>query len=738
MIRFLSTTLILLCLPLPAAAGLERIHGPIACWLGGQDPTSELTLQWIERLEANVPGETWLKGKAGFGYADDDDETELDMFDRYTALYTQARFSIEGLEKGDLKRFPVLGLWSFSASTPDGEYKSTIEVTKKENGRLLFKSEFGTVEDYSINEKEVKVDVPFEFSGITGRVKIAATYSGEGKMEGEWKFVGQDDKEVAQGKWVATHDRNDEPKPEKPEEKPAPVKIDKLVNEGKYDLVLKIRYDDAFIAYLNGTEVARRGVKGRGRDVSEVVNHEATDKEEEIKLDKKFLRLLREGKDADNVIAIEGHNEKVDSTDFTLDARFTLRTNNDAKKDRDLVGKNAEWLFYLGGQPQEDWTTADLKGRNIGLPENTTSFTVRYTLRGKNDWRQVASEPRPFADTGHIIHRATLTGLTAGSPYRLAIRSPGNNTRLDRSHFFVRTMPAQLTEPFKFVAGGDMYHKRQKLDAMNAYAGRRNPQFALLGGDLAYANAKTSRLWYDWIDSWHENCVSPDDFMIPMIAVIGNHEVDGSVADVKPDKRHEWKEKERAKFYYSLFLPDDRKPHFAMDFSDYLSIVCADSDHSIPVGEQTAWMEETLKARQHYPNLFACYHRPAYGTQVKEDHESVRKEWVPLFEKYSVDTAFEHDHHVYKRTLPLKENKIDKNGVVYIGDGAWAVEVRNIPVEKTYKLGYVIRSEKYNHLIEVTLHENRQQYDAYQSDGKWFDSYVRFRTQWQDPTLTDR
>ena len=43
-----------------------------------------------------------------------------------------------------------------------------------------------------------------------------------------------------------------------------------------------------------------------------------------------------------------------------------------------------------------------------------------------------------------------------------------------------------------------------------------------------------------------------------------------------------------------------------------------------------------------------------------------------------VDAAFENDHHVYKRTLPLKEGKVDHaNGVLYIrhGDALMAYDV---------------------------------------------------------------
>lgn len=78
------------------------------------------------------------------------------------------------------------------------------------------------------------------------------------------------------------------------------------------NLYLYLRYDDAFIAYLNGHEIARSGiVEENGHPV--VKEHEAEDYE-------KFSvenphKILREGI---NVLAIEGFNRSITSSDFTL------------------------------------------------------------------------------------------------------------------------------------------------------------------------------------------------------------------------------------------------------------------------------------------------------------------------------------------------------------------------------------------------------------------------------------
>lgn len=88
-------------------------------------------------------------------------------------------------------------------------------------------------------------------------------------------------------------------------------------------LFLYLRYDDGFIAYLNGIEVARAYIEQHNMQTI-VLDHEATEFEQfRIPTDK---GLLRQGW---NVLAIEGFNRKLNSSDFSLDPILTnYQTNN--------------------------------------------------------------------------------------------------------------------------------------------------------------------------------------------------------------------------------------------------------------------------------------------------------------------------------------------------------------------------------------------------------------------------
>jgi len=80
-------------------------------------------------------------------------------------------------------------------------------------------------------------------------------------------------------------------------------------------LTFAINYDDGFVAYLNGTEIARRNVSGRVRfDERATADHEAG---RPLIIDlTDSIGLLRSGA---NILAVVGVNASSDSSDFSLD-----------------------------------------------------------------------------------------------------------------------------------------------------------------------------------------------------------------------------------------------------------------------------------------------------------------------------------------------------------------------------------------------------------------------------------
>jgi hypothetical protein len=143
-----------------------------------------------------------------------------------------------------------------------------------------------------------------------------------------------------------------------------------------------------------------------------------------------------------------------------------------------------------------------------------------------------------------------------------------------------------------------------------------------------------------------------------------------------------------------------------LDFSDYMSIWLLDSGHTHAVhGQQTDWLRETLLQRKAVPHKFISYHVPAYPS-VRSFNEkispSIRRYWVPLFEKFGIVAAFEHHDHAYKRTYPLKNHKIDPTGVIYLGDGGWGVQKPRARPASDFRW-YLAKSAPKRNFIVVTI-----------------------------------
>lgn len=317
-------------------------------------------------------------------------------------------------------------------------------------------------------------------------------------------------------------------------------------------------------------------------------------------------------------------------------------------------------------------------------------------------------------------HIVSLNNLTPDTTYELAIAAvPTKPEQIWR----FRTMPADHQRSIKFVTGGDMMHSRERVDAMNRQVARLEPDFALLGGDLAYANGVDARRWIDWFESWTLAATAADRRLIPIVVAIGNHEVRGGYNGRVPDS---------APYFYGFFtLPEDRS-NYGLDFGNYLSLIVLDSGHTRSVdGEQAQWLPTALEARADQRFLFVCYHYPAYGTTKAPAGglpidatvaQAIRQHWVPSFERYGVSAIFENDHHNFKRSVRLLHHeRNDELGLLYLGDGAWGVATREVPPAEV--AWWLERAEPRNHLWAVELRiDGTATLNAIDREGVVFDT----------------
>jgi hypothetical protein len=323
---------------------------------------------------------------------------------------------------------------------------------------------------------------------------------------------------------------------------------------------------------------------------------------------------------------------------------------------------------------------------------------------GLAGWRRQRGDSIAFPFSSRTVRRAQVEGLRPDRTYELRI----GGSRIYR----YRTMPARLTRRIRFAAGGDTQADTTNFGPMNRIAARRDVDFVLFGGDLAYSNGDPRLVAREqaWFETITRTLVTREGRLIPVIAAIGNHEVfsnrDTSAATQQMIRETGVKLGE-SPYYSALHAHARGRRYHVIDVGDYLTLVLLNTGHTASVsGAQTEWLAGELGKRAATPYVFPIYHVPGYpSVRAFEAANSteIRTHWFPLFEHSSIRVAFENHDHAYKRTPPLRAGRRDSTGVIYIGDGAWGAVPRVVGREHQVPVSYLEKARSANHGIFVTL-----------------------------------
>ncbi len=371
--------------------------------------------------------------------------------------------------------------------------------------------------------------------------------------------------------------------------------------------------------------------------------------------------------------------------------------------------KKAPLILYLTWM-HDPMTTMTIRWQSIDSKDFDSA--VIYRKKGEKVWHEKEGGRFKLQDAEFYLHTVELDGLEPDGEYefRLAGR---------KGQYCFRTLPQRLTRPVKFVVGGDAYFYLYLMRAMNERIAACDPDFVVVGGDIAYTNGRSSifnrkgwelRRWRTFFKEWKKSMVTSDGRLIPILPVLGNHDL--RHCSLKP-KTHEL-------LFFDLFALKD-STYQVIDAGDYLSLFLLDSGHYFNVsGRQTEWLKETLAQRESTPYKIAAYHISAYPSVYpfnKKISRELRREWCSQFERYHLQIAFEHHNHAYKRTHPIKNGKIDPDGVIYMGDGSWGVNPR-----KPNDSWYLKEKACANAVCVVTLSGEKGKVDALGLLGKAIDT----------------
>ena len=260
------------------------------------------------------------------------------------------------------------------------------------------------------------------------------------------------------------------------------------------------------------------------------------------------------------------------------------------------------------------------------------------------------------------VHHVRLSGLQPGTAYHVRLVSDG----VSSDAFWFRTASTG-DEPYAVVYGGDArtgWEDRLRVNGLIGELATGSPELLafLHGGDYIYDGRKLAQ-WRKWMEH-HDELTTPDGRLLPIVPVRGNHDT-GPIYDQLWDTPG-----------------GEGRNWFATSLPLGLELVTLDTNVAHG-GEQLDWLRAELADRRPQARwLLAQYHRPAFP--AVKSAGSARWSWVPSFEEFDVDLVFESDGHVYKRTIPIRDESHDPTGVVYLGEGCLGVPQRTPRTKRWY------------------------------------------------------
>jgi hypothetical protein len=115
--------------------------------------------------------------------------------------------------------------------------------------------------------------------------------------------------------------------------------------------------------------------------------------------------------------------------------------------------------------------------------------------------------------------------------------------------------------------------------------------------------------------------------------------------------------------------------------------------------------------------MYPAHREFAGAVSMKE-----RSLWQPLFEKHSVRVSFENHDHLFKRTKPLINSEENPDGIVYLGDGCFGRDPREVNEGNRW---YLEKASQTAHFWAVTVEKAKLTCIAVDENGAEFDRWEK-------------
>lgn len=411
---------------------------------------------------------------------------------------------------------------------------------------------------------------------------------------------------------------------------------------------------------------------------------------------------------------------------YPAHAEYTAAAYRDENESFPLHGAIAELKVYDRALSADAIGMAFRPGAALAAYQPPVDATPRFVVKpylqfATRDSITVMAETATAA-TGHVLygtqlpptqksaegapgtmHEIRLTGLEPGKPYfyRFVAQTNGGGVIEGDVSTFQTALGAE--DAYSFAVIGDTQKNAPVIERLQTFAWTLRPNFEIHLGDVVNTGPDKS----EWV-----NELLPGSHAlwsrVPVYPSIGNHEQNHS-------------------FYYGYFALPAPEYYYTFTYGNAQFWVL---DTNKPVGpgtEQWNWLEKSL-AESTATWKFAYHHHPVYSSDENDYGDTYKgpsangdmkvRPLAELYEKYGLDINFNGHIHVYERTWPIRDGKVDDSGVIYITSGGGGGGLEAPAPVRTW---FMRRFYAGHHILYLTIHGGELQLQAFDLEGRLFD-----------------
>jgi len=401
-------------------------------------------------------------------------------------------------------------------------------------------------------------------------------------------------------------------------------------------LTLSANYDDGFVAYLNGQEVARQAMPAGTIFYNTLASSHEGGAYETIDLSAHVDKLVSGA----NVLAVEVHQNIATNNDLVLAMKLEYRSTRITRGPYLQAGAATQMVVR--------WRT-----------DVATNSRVQYGVDAGH-LALVADDPAATTE-----HEVKLTGLAPGTKYYYAVGTTDGRLANGNDFYFVTAPSAGSSKKTRIWVLGDAgTANADQIAVREAYynfTGATHTDLWVMLGDNAYGSG-TDNEYQAAVFAMYPTMLRKS----VLWPAFGNH--DSKSASSAPPS---------GVFYDIFTLPaqgeaggvaSGTEAYFSFDFAN-IHFICLNSE-DIPrdaTGAMLGWLKQDLTANTK-PWTIAFWHHPPYS---KGSHDSdaetalieMRENALPILENGGVDLVLTGHSHSYERTF-LLDGHYGKSGTL--------------------------------------------------------------------------